>query len=60
MDIGDLVDKAKDALDKNEDAVEGALDKAAALVKERTGDDVDDKVDMAVDKAKDVIGDAKA
>lgn len=56
MDIGDLVGKAKDALDKNEDAVEGALDKAAELVKERTGDDVDEKIDAAVEKAKDVIG----
>lgn len=56
MDIGDLVGKAKDALDKNEDAVEGALDKAADLVKERTGDDVDEKIDAAVEKAKDVIG----
>ena len=56
MDIGDLVGKAKDALDKNEDAVEGALDKAADLIKSRTGDDVDDKIDAAVEKAKDFIG----
>lgn len=56
MDIGDLVGKAKDALDKNEGAVEGALDKAADLVKARTGDDVDEKIDAAVEKAKDVIG----
>ncbi len=56
MDIGDLVGKAKDALDKNEGAVEGALDKVADVVKERTGDDVDEKVDAAVAKAKDVIG----
>lgn len=56
MDIGDLVGKAKDALDKNEGAVEGALDKAAEFVKERTSDDVDEKIDTAVGKAKDVIG----
>ena len=56
MGIEDRVEKAKDALSDNPDL----LDKAADAIKSRTDDSVDEKIDMAVDKAKDFLGGDKA
>lgn len=56
MDLGKLTDKAKDLLNKNEDKVEQGLDQAAGLIDDKTGHKHTDKIDTAVDKLKDVIG----
>ncbi|WP_231494838.1 antitoxin [Cellulomonas sp. KRMCY2] len=55
MGIDDLVNKAREALDGNEDKAQDALDKAADAIKSRTDDGVDEKVDMIVEKAKDFL-----
>ncbi|HEY3438764.1 MAG TPA: Rv0909 family putative TA system antitoxin [Actinotalea sp.] len=55
MDIGEFADKARGALHGHEDEAEAALEKARDAVKERTGDDLDDKVDLVVDKAKEFL-----
>jgi uncharacterized protein YjbJ (UPF0337 family) len=50
-----IVDKVKELLGKNVDQAEGAVDKAASMIDERTGGKYADKVDMAQQKAKDYI-----
>jgi hypothetical protein len=50
-----LLDKIKGLLGGNKDAVKGGIDKAADVVQSKTPDSVDDKVEMASDKAKDVV-----
>lgn len=59
MGLDDLISKAKDALEGNEDKVESGLDAAAGFIKDRTGDDVDEKIDTAVEKAKEFLADQK-
>ena len=55
MDFGGAVDKAKDLLHGHEDKVDGAIDKGADAVQDKTPDQVDGMVDTAADKAKDVL-----
>jgi hypothetical protein len=55
MGIGDYVDKAKQALQGNEDKAADALDRAADAIKSRTSDSTDAKVDQVVDKAKEFL-----
>lgn len=55
MGIGDYVDKAKRALEGNEDKAADALDRAAEAIKSRTSDSTDAKVDQVVDKAKEFL-----
>ena len=50
-----LMDKIKGMLGGNKKAVTGGIDKAADVVQSKTPDSVDDKVEMAADKVKDVI-----
>jgi ABC-type transporter Mla subunit MlaD len=50
MGIDDLVSKAKDALAEHGDTIDGAIDKAAEVIKDRT--DHDDTVDSVVEKTK--------
>lgn len=59
MDLDDLIGKAKGALDGKEDQVSEGLEKAADLVKSRTDDSVDEKIDAAVDKAQEFLADQK-
>lgn len=59
MDLGNLMNSAKDALAGKEDQVSDGLEKAADFIKDRTDDSVDEKIDMAVDKAQDFLEDQK-
>jgi hypothetical protein len=52
-----LLDKIKGLVGGNKKAVTGAVDKAADVVESKTPDSVDDKVEMAAEKVKDVIDD---
>ncbi|MBX9245343.1 antitoxin [Actinotalea ferrariae] len=55
MGIGDMVGKARKALDGNEDKAQDALDKAAHALKSRTDTPTDARIDQVVAKAKDVL-----
>ena len=59
MSIGDFVEKARGALDGNEDKAQDALDKAADALKTRTDAGTDARIDQVVEKAKDVLEDEK-
>lgn len=50
-----LLDKIKGLLGGNKDAMKGGIDKAADLVESKTPDSIDDKVEMASEKAKDIL-----
>jgi hypothetical protein len=50
-----LLDKAKELLSSNKDKVEGGVDKAADLAKDKLPDEHDAKVDKAADAVKDQI-----
>lgn len=50
-----LLDKIKGLLSGNKNAVKGGIDKVADVVESKTPDSVDDKVEAAAEKAKDVI-----
>lgn len=50
-----ILDKIKGLVGGNAAKVEGGIDKAADIAKDKVGDEHADKVDMAADKAKDVI-----
>ena len=52
-----LFDRAKELADKHADKVEGAIDKVADVVDEKTGGKYADKIDKGVDAAKGFIGD---
>ena len=52
-----LLDKAKDLLGKHEEKIEGAIDKVAEVVDDKTGGKHTDKIDKGVDAAKGFIGD---
>ena len=50
-----LLDKIKGLVSGNKKAVQGGVDKVADIIQSKTPDSVDDKVEAAADKAKDVI-----
>ena len=50
-----LLDKIKGLLGGNKKAAAGAVDKVADVIQSKTPDSVDDKVEAAADKVKDVI-----
>jgi hypothetical protein len=50
-----FLDKIKGLVSKNADQVEEGLDKTGEIAKEKLPDEHDDKVDAAVDKAKDLV-----
>ena len=50
-----LLDKIKGLLGGNKKAVTDAVDKVADVVESKTPDSIDDKVEMAAEKVKDVI-----
>ncbi len=50
-----LMDKIKGMLGGNKKAVKGGIDKASGVVQSKTPDSIDSKVEMAADKAKDVV-----
>ena len=50
-----LLDKIKGLLSGNKNAVKGGIDKVADVVESKTPDSVDDKVEAAAEKVKDVI-----
>lgn len=50
-----ILDKIKGLVGGNTDKVDGAIDQAADVAKDKVPDAHDDKVDMAADKAKDVV-----
>ena len=52
-----LLDKAKALLGQHEEKVEGAIDKVADVVDDKTGGKHTDKIEKGVDAAKDFIGD---
>jgi len=58
MGIGDMVNQAKDLVTGNAgaaDAVDGAVDQVADVVKEKTPDQIDPAVDQAAQAIKDQI-----
>ena len=52
-----LFDKVKKLADEHADKVEGAIDKVAEVVDEKTGGKHTDKIEKGVDAAKGLIGD---
>jgi hypothetical protein len=52
-----FLDKAKDLLGKHEEKVEGAIDKVAEVVDDKTGGKYTDNIEKGVDGAKGFIGD---
>jgi hypothetical protein len=52
-----FLDKAKQMLGQHEEKVEGAIDKVAEVVDDKTGGKYADKVDKGVDAAKNFVGD---
>jgi hypothetical protein len=52
-----FLDKAKDLLGQHEEKVEGAIDKVAEVVDEKTGGKYADQIDKGVDAAKGFVGD---
>jgi len=55
MGISDMVGKAKDAVSKNPDKADGAVDKAGDMLDEKTGGKFAEKTDKGQDMAKDQI-----
>jgi len=53
--VSDLFEKAKNLLEENQDKVEGALDKLAEVVDEKTGAKFKDQIDKGADQAKNAI-----
>lgn len=51
-----IFDKAKDAINDNADKIDGAVDKAAELIDEKTGGKHADKIDKVQDTIKDKTG----
>lgn len=51
-----LKDKAEGLVAEHGDKVEGAIDKAAEFVDDKTGHKHTDKIEGAADKAKDLLG----
>ena len=57
MGFGDMVDKAKDLVGGNKEAVKGGIDKAADAADQATGGKASDHIDTGADKAKDIVDD---
>ena len=55
MGFGDMVDKAKDAVGANKEAVKGGIDKAADAADEATGGKATDHIETGAEKAKDIV-----
>ena len=55
-----LFDKAKDLAQEHADKVDGAIDKAADAVDEKTGGKYSDKIDRAADAARNALDDQGA
>ena len=52
-----FLDKAKAMLGQHEEKIEGAIDKVAEVVDDKTGGKYADKIDKGVDAAKGFVGD---
>ena len=52
-----IFDKAKDLLGQHGDKVEGAVDKVADMVDEKTGGKYSDQIDKGAEAAKGLVGD---
>ena len=50
-----FIDKIKDVVGGNADKAHGAIDKAGDVIDDKTGHAHTDKIDMATEKAKDVV-----
>ena len=57
MGFGDMIDKAKDLVGGNKEAVKGGIDKAADAADEATGGKASDHIDTGAEKAKDIVDD---
>ena len=57
MGFGDMVDKAKDLVGGNKDAVKGGIDKGADAADKATGGKATDHIDKGAEKAKDIVDD---
>ncbi len=55
MGFGDMVDKAKDAVGSNKEAVKGGIDKAADAADKATGGKAGDKIDSGAEQAKKIV-----
>lgn len=55
--FGDMVDKAKDLVGGNKEAVKGGIDKAADAADKVTGGKATDHIDTGAEKAKDIVDD---
>ena len=53
--VSDLFDQAKNLLEENADKIEGAVDKLAEVVDEKTGGKHKDRIDKGADQAKNAI-----
>jgi hypothetical protein len=56
MGLGDLAGKAKDMLGGHEEQVEGAIDKAEDVAKDRLPDQADSVIEGAAGQAKNFLG----
>ena len=52
-----FLDKAKDLLGQHAEKVEGAIDKVAEVVDDKTGGKYADQIDKGAEAAKDFVGD---
>lgn len=52
-----FLDKAKDLLGQHADKVEGAIDKVAEVVDDKTGGKYADQIDKGAEAAKNLVGD---
>ena len=50
-----LFDKVKGLISGNKKAIKGGVDKVSDVIQSKAPDSVDDKVDAAADKVKDVV-----
>jgi len=55
--FGDMVDKAKDAVGGNKEAVKGGIDKAADAADKATGGKATEHIDTGAEKAKGIVDD---
>jgi hypothetical protein len=55
MGFGDMVDKAKDAIGSNKEAVKGGIDKAADAADKATGGKATEHIETGTEKAKDIV-----
>jgi hypothetical protein len=56
MGVSDMFDKAKRLAEEHGDKVDGALDKAADVVDEKTGGKYTDKIESGADAARRFLG----